>query len=168
MITPPTLHRRSPQSTRSPAPTQSFQLRSEAQPTKQMSSRMLVDCQSWWLDPSTQTKMAPQVNFPVIDVGVQKQCAMFVPTLPPKIDSDKVISYPMLPIQDHGSKYTTQEFGCSGKGLPLDKQKVLAAPGNRDIGDRHACLIAPKNLYEPKTPQVHKESLKALIHPVLV
>jgi len=112
-------------------------------------------------------KMPPQINFPIVNIGVTAQ-NHFVPTLPPKIESEKVISYPMLPIEDHGSKYTTQEFGCSGKGLPLDKQKVLAAPGNRDIGDRHACLIKPKNLYEPKPPQVHKESLKALIHPVLV
>ena len=100
-------------------------------------------------------KMPPQVNFPVIDVGVQKQCAMFVPTLPPKIDSDKVISYPMLPIQDHGSKYTTQEFGCSGSGLKVDRQKPLAAPGNRQAGDRHACLITPKNLYQPAAPTTH-------------
>merc|ERR1719318_1793469 len=88
--------------------------------------------------------------------------------MPPQIETEKVISYPLLPIEDHGSKYTTQEFGCSGKGLNLDRQKVLASPGNRDIGDRHACLVQPKNLYEPTPPKVHTESLKALIHPVLV
>lgn len=112
-------------------------------------------------------KMPPQINFPIVNIGVEAQ-NHFVPTLPPKIDSEKVISYPMLPIEDHGSKYTTQEFGCSGKGLNLERQKVLASPGNRDIGDRHACLVQPKNKYEPTPPKVHTESLKSLIHPVLV
>jgi len=63
MITQPMLHKRSPQSTRSPAPTQSSLLRSEVQATKQMSSRMLVDCQSWWLDPSTRMEMARTAMF---------------------------------------------------------------------------------------------------------
>jgi len=101
-----------------------------------------------------QEKMPPQVNFPVIDVGVTAQ-NKFVPTLPPKIESEKLISYPMLPIEDHGSKYTTQDFGCSGKGLKIDRQKPLAAPGNRAAGDRNACLINPKNLYQPEKPVAH-------------
>jgi len=99
-------------------------------------------------------KMPPQVNFPIIDVGVEAQ-NHFLPTLPPKIDAPKVMSYPMLPIEDHGSKYTTQEFGCSGKGLKIDRQKPLAAPGNRDTGDRNACLITPKNMYQPEKPVSH-------------
>merc|ERR1719403_551944 len=46
--------------------------------------------------PPVAGKMPPQVNFPIINVGVVAQ-NKFVPTLPPKIDSEKVISYPMLP-----------------------------------------------------------------------
>jgi len=111
--------------------------------------------------------MPEMINFPIVTPGVTAQ-NKFLPTLPPKIDSEKVISYPMLPIEDHGSKYTTQEFGCSGSGLKLDRQKVLAAPGNRDVGDRHACVVQPKSKFEPIPPKVHKESLKNLIHPVLV
>merc|ERR1712029_509155 len=84
-------------------------------------------------------KPPPTINFPIVTLGVTAQ-NKFLPTLPPKIDSEKVISYPMLPIEEHGSKYTTQEFGCSGSGLKLDRQKILVAPGNRDVGDRHACL----------------------------
>ena len=117
--------------------------------------------------PPVAGKMPPQVNFPIINVGVVAQ-NKFVPTLPPKIDSEKVISYPMLPIEDHGNKYTTQEFGCSGSGLKVDRQKVLAAPGNRDVGDRHSCIVQPKNMYEPNPPKVHKDSIKNLVHPVLV
>jgi len=68
---------------------------------------------------------------------------------PPKIESEGVMSYPMLPVE-HGSKYTTQDFGCSGSGLKLDRQKVLAAPGNRDTGDRNAALIESKSKYFPE------------------
>merc|ERR1712099_47205 len=57
------------------------------------------------------------------------------------------MSTPMFPIPDHGSKYTTQEFGCSGKGLTLHRQKVLNGPGNRDAGDRNSCIIEAKNKY---------------------
>lgn len=112
-------------------------------------------------------KPPPTINFPIVTLGVTAQ-NKFLPTLPPKIDSEKVISYPMLPIEEHGSKYTTQEFGCSGSGLKLDRQKILVAPGNRDVGDRHACLVTPKSQFVPTQPVDPKESLKNLIHPVLV
>lgn len=57
-----------------------------------------------------------------------------------------LMSTPMFPVE-HGSKYTTQDFGCSGKGLTVMRQKVLAGPGNRDTGDRNSCIIEAKNKY---------------------
>jgi len=87
----------------------------------------------------------PQINAPVFN-GVESRCK-FTPTLPPKIEGEVLMSTPLFPIQDHGSKYTTQPFGCSGKGLTVHRQKVLNGPGNRDAGDRNSCIIEAKNKY---------------------
>jgi len=67
-------------------------------------------------------------------------------TLPPKIDAEPLMSGPMLPVE-HGSKYTTQNFGCSGSGLAIVRQKTLNFPGNRDAGDRNSKIIESKNLF---------------------
>merc|ERR1712004_371132 len=66
----------------------------------------------------------------------------FFPMPLPKND-DFVMHGPVLPIQDHGSKYTPQPFGCSGYGINADRPKELHGPGNRDVGDRNAAIIAP-------------------------
>jgi hypothetical protein len=65
---------------------------------------------------------------------------------PDKIASEPLMSTPMFPVE-HGSKYTTQHFGCTGKGLTIHRQKILASPGNRDTGDRNSCIIEAKNKY---------------------
>merc|ERR1711884_741353 len=68
----------------------------------------------------------------------------FVPEPPRSVGGLPALMHgPVLPIQDHGSKYTPQNFGCSGYGINTDKPKELHGPGNRDIGDRNAAIIAP-------------------------
>jgi len=89
----------------------------------------------------------PQIAGPVFK-GVESSCK-FTPILPPKVEGEVLMSVPAFPVE-HGSKYTTQEFGCSGKGLTVERQKVLAAPGNRAPGDRNAAIIEGKNKYEPE------------------
>merc|ERR1739844_780383 len=72
-------------------------------------------------------------------------------------DSELLMSGPVFPIPDHYSKYTTQNFGCSGSGLKVDRPKELCGPGNRDIGDRNSALIAPmgpKGMYIPEVKEV--------------
>jgi len=69
---------------------------------------------------------------------------------PPKIAGEVLMTGPILPVE-HGSKYSTQIFGCSGSGLKVERQKVLAGPGNRDTGDRNAALIESKSKYFPET-----------------
>lgn len=87
----------------------------------------------------------PQINAPVFN-GVESS-NHYNPAPPAKIEGELLMSTPLFPIQDHGSKYTTQEFGCSGKGLTVHRQKVLNGPGNRDSGDRNSCIIEAKNKY---------------------
>jgi len=86
----------------------------------------------------------PQINAPVFN-GVEAG-NHFSPQPVIKIDPEPLMSTPMFPVE-HGSKYTTQEFGCSGKGLVIHRQKVLNGPGNRDLGDRNSCIIDAKNKY---------------------
>ena len=86
----------------------------------------------------------PQINAPVFN-GVEAS-NHFSPQPVIKIDAEPLMSTPMFPVE-HGSKYTTQEFGCSGKGLVIHREKVLNGPGNRDAGDRNSCIIEAKNKY---------------------
>jgi len=86
----------------------------------------------------------PQINAPVFN-GVTAS-NHFSPNPMIKIDPEPLMSTPMFPVE-HGSKYTTQEFGCSGKGLVIHREKVLNGPGNRDAGDRNSCIIDAKNKY---------------------
>lgn len=88
----------------------------------------------------------PQIDAPVF-TGVESS-NHFSPDSPIKIAGEVMMSTPLYPIQDHGSKYSTQSFGCSGKGLTVMRQKVLNGPGNRDPGDRNSCIIEAKNKYE--------------------
>jgi len=103
------------------------------------------DGKSGYLPTTPLSVPMPQINAPVFR-GVESSCK-FTPMLPPKVEGEVLMSTPMFPIPDHGSKYTTQEFGCSGKGLTLHRQKVLNGPGNRDAGDRNSCIIEAKNKY---------------------
>jgi hypothetical protein len=89
----------------------------------------------------------PLIAGPVFE-GVESACT-FRPMVSPKVEPEVQMSGPMFPVE-HGSKYTTQIFGCSGSGLKVEKQKVLAGPGNRDTGDRNAALIDSKNKYVPE------------------
>merc|ERR1719232_1844077 len=104
----------------------------------------------------------PQINGPVFK-GVESPCT-FSPMLPPKVEPEVLMSVPAFPV-DHGSKYTTQEFGCSGAGLKVEKEKQLMGPGNRAPGDRHAAIIDGKNKYEPEIS--HKEAPKPMHGPKL-
>ena len=70
------------------------------------------------------------------------------PAAPAKIDPEPLMSYPTLPVE-HGSKYSTQNFGCSGSGLKVQKESTLFGPGNRDTGDRNAAVIEGKNKFLP-------------------
>jgi len=105
------------------------------------------DGKSGYVPTTPMHERVPLIAGPVFE-GVSSACT-FTPQLPPKIESDGVMSYPMLPVE-HGSKYTTQDFGCSGRGLNVEKQKVLHGPGNRDTGDRNAAVIDNKNKYLPE------------------
>lgn len=105
----------------------------------------------------------PQINAPVFrGVGTGK----FVPQkdfMPAKFTGEVLMSVPMFPVE-HGSRYTTQPFGCSGKGLDIVSQKVLASPGNRDVGNRHSALIESKNKYLPEVKKM--EAPKPMHGPV--
>jgi len=96
-------------------------------------------------------KKIPQFNAPILIASIEGVTASnhYNPgpdMRPPKVESEILMSTPMFPVE-HGSRYTTQEFGCSGKGLVIHRQKVLAGPGNRDTGDRNSCIIDAKNKY---------------------
>ena len=89
-------------------------------------------------DPPIGSKKAnrpcPNINGPVWGVGTGS--GKYAPMPTPKVGSELLMSGPVFPIPDHYSKYTTQNFGCSGSGLKVDRPKELCGPGNRDIGDR--------------------------------
>jgi len=101
-------------------------------------------------------KKIPQFNAPILIASIEGSATVTITASnhynpgpnerPPKVESEILMSTPMFPV-DHGSKYTTQPFGCSGKGLTTMRQKVLAGPGNRDVGDRNSCIIEAKNKY---------------------
>ena len=76
----------------------------------------------------------PIINGPVWGVGTGS--GKYAPMPTPKVGSELLMSGPVFPIPDHYSKYTTQNFGCSGSGLKVERPKELCGPGNRDIGDR--------------------------------
>ena len=76
----------------------------------------------------------PIINGPVWGVGTGS--GKYAPMPTPKNTSELLMSGPVFPIPDHYSKYTTQNFGCSGSGLKVERPKELCGPGNRDIGDR--------------------------------
>ena len=105
------------------------------------------DGKSGYVPPTPMADITPEINAPVFK-GVESS-NKFTPTLPPKIEGEALMSGPMFPV-DHSSNYTTQQFGCSGKGLHVEKQKVLAAPGNRDTGSSQAAIIEGKNMYCPE------------------
>ena len=84
----------------------------------------------------------PAVMVGPVFPGVGTGSGTFAPMPLPK-NEEFLMHGPVLPIQDHGSKYTPQNFGCSGYGINTDKPKELHGPGNRDIGDRNAAIIAP-------------------------
>ena len=116
------------------------------------------DGKSGYIPTKPMAEHTPQIDAPVFR-GVESS-NHFTPTLPPKIEPEVLMSVPMLPVE-HGSSYTTQKFGCSGSGLTPEKPKVLAGPGNRDVGDRHAALIESKNKY---TPEVSKKEAPPIMH----
>jgi hypothetical protein len=93
-------------------------------------------------------EVIPQFNAPILIATIKGVTASnhHNPPAPEKIAGEVLMSTPAFPVE-HGSKYTTQEFGCSGKGLTVHRQKVLAGPGNRATGDRNSCIIEPKNKY---------------------
>lgn len=107
--------------------------------------KMIENGKSGYVPTKPLSEKMPQINAPVFN-GVESS-NHFSPNLPPKIEGEVLMSTPLFPIQDHGNKYTTQEFGCSGKGLTIHRQKVLNGPGNRDAGDRNSCIIEAKNKY---------------------
>jgi len=74
--------------------------------------------------------------------GVGTGSGTYAPMPLPKVD-ELLMSGPVFPIPDHYSKYTPQPFGCSGYGINTDRPKELFGPGNRDVGDRNAAIIAP-------------------------
>merc|ERR1712136_528545 len=124
---------------------------------------VLVDeGKSGYVPPKPLVTDQPQINAPVFK-GVESACT-FTPMLPPKVEPEVLMSVPAFPV-DHGSKYTTQEFGCSGAGLKVEKEKQLMGPGNRAPGDRHAAIIDGKNKYEPEIS--HKEAPKPMHGPKL-
>ena len=124
---------------------------------------VLVDeGKSGYVPPKPLVTDQPQINAPVFK-GVSSECT-FTPMLPPKVEPEVLMSVPAFPV-DHGSKYTTQEFGCSGAGLKVEKEKQLMGPGNRAPGDRHAAIIDGKNKYEPEVS--HKEAPKPMHGPKL-
>lgn len=120
------------------------------------------DGKSGYVPTTPMYERVPVINGPVFE-GVESSCK-FTPQLPPKIEAEVLMSGPMFPVE-HGSKYTTQNFGCSGGGLKVEKQKVLAGPGNRDTGDRHAAIIDSKNKYLPEV--VKKEAPPTMSFPKL-
>jgi hypothetical protein len=106
------------------------------------------DGKNGFVAPTPLSENIPQFNAPILIATIKGVTASnhFVPMEIPKIAAEPLMSTPMFPVE-HGSKYTTQEFGCSGKGLVIHRQRVLAGPGNRDTGDRNSCLIEAKNKY---------------------
>lgn len=105
------------------------------------------DGKSGYVPTTPMHERIPVICGPVFE-GVESSCK-FTPILPPKVEGEVLMSGPMFPVE-HGSKYTTQSFGCSGGGLKIEKQKILLGPGNRDTGDRHAAIIDSKNKYLPE------------------
>jgi len=98
----------------------------------------------------------PLINAPVFS-GVETGSGKFAPMPTPKVSSELLMSGPVFPIPDHYSKYTTQNFGCSGSGLKVERPKELCGPGNRDIGDRNSAVIdpmGPKGMYIPEVKEV--------------
>jgi len=110
------------------------------------------DGKNGFVAPTPLSTDVPQFNGPIFIATIKGVTATnhYTPgvngDLPPKLTPEVLMSTPMFPVE-HGSKYTTQEFGCSGKGLTVHRQKVLAGPGNRDVGDRNSCIIEAKNKY---------------------
>jgi len=97
----------------------------------------------------------PIINGPVWGVGTGS--GKYAPMPTPKNTSELLMSGPVFPIPDHYSKYTTQNFGCSGSGLKVERPKELCGPGNRDIGDRNSAIIdpmGPKGMYIPEAKEI--------------
>merc|ERR1712088_656623 len=96
-------------------------------------------------DPPIGSKKAnrpcPSINGPVWGVGTGS--GKYAPMPTPKVGSELLMSGPVFPIPDHYSKYTTQNFGCSG-------------PGIRDIGDRHSSIIVGQNTFGPSSMHLPK------------
>jgi len=116
------------------------------------------DGKSGYVPKTPVSDITPLINAPVFN-GVEAS-NHFTPTLPAKIAPEPLMCVPLFPV-DHGSKYTTQQFGCSGKGLSVDSPQMLAAPGNRATGDRNAALIESKNTY---LPEVSKKEAPPIMH----
>jgi len=88
-----------------------------------------------------QEKLTPVMVGPVFQ-GVGTGTGKFAPMPLPKV-GELIMNGPVFPIPDHYSKYTPQQFGCSGSGLKVERPKTLNGPGNRDIGNRNSALIEP-------------------------
>lgn len=113
--------------------------------------KMIEEGKNGFVAPKPLSERIVQFNAPILIATIEGVTAsnLYNPRpedRPPKIEPEVLMSTPMFPVE-HGSKYTTQPFGCSGKGLTIYRQKVLAAPGNRDTGDRNSSLIEAKNKY---------------------
>jgi len=114
--------------------------------------KLIEEGKNGFVAPTPLSENIPQFNGPIyIECikGVTASNHFNLQMRPVKMEPEfreALMSTPMFPVE-HGSKYTTQEFGCSGKGLTVMRQKVLAGPGNRDTGDRNSCLIEAKNKY---------------------
>ena len=102
----------------------------------------------------------PPVMVGPVFPGVGTGSGTFFPMPLPKVE-EFVMFGPVIPIPDHYSKYTPQPFGCSGYGINADRPKELHGPGNRDVGDRNAAIIAPGK-YVPEhveKPEVPKQMM---------
>jgi len=102
----------------------------------------------------------PPVMVGPVFPGVGTGSGTFFPMPLPKVE-EFVMFGPVIPIPDHYSKYTPQPFGCSGYGINATRPKSLFGPGNRDVGDRNAAIIAPGK-YVPEhveKPEVPKQMM---------
>merc|ERR1711983_220664 len=100
----------------------------------------------------------PAVMVGPVFPGVGTGSGTYFPMPLPKVE-EFVMFGPVIPIPDHYSKYTPQPFGCSGYGINADRPKSLFGPGNRDVGDRNAAIIAPGKYVPEKQekPEVPKD-----------
>merc|ERR1711935_494065 len=64
-------------------------------------------------------KLTPVMVGPVFQ-GVGTGTGKFAPMPLPKV-GELIMNGPVFPIPDHYSKYTPQQFGCSGSGLKVER-----------------------------------------------